>query len=230
MFQCSSLKSSHLPLLQQSPKFCSLHLCLFCCLAYRVIITIFLNLVYMCVIILYWCFSFWLTSLCIIGSNFIHLIRTKSNAFFLIAEEYSIVHMCHSFLIHSSADGHLLHWKVKFYHWTMREVPGEKLLKDEGGERQSGQGASDACLTPMREAKEERASYDNIVLRMPWPVPGASHAGVMVQLWSPLPCCCLETSWVILVNASRLIQRYGHQNYHPQQFSWEQNHVPHIQH
>ena len=29
-----------------------------------------------------WCFSFWLTSLCIIGSSFIHLIRTDSNVFF----------------------------------------------------------------------------------------------------------------------------------------------------
>ena len=29
--------------------------------------------------ILYWCFFFWLTSLCIIGSSFIHLIRTDSN-------------------------------------------------------------------------------------------------------------------------------------------------------
>ena len=36
--------------------------------------------------ILYWCFSFWLTSLCIIGSSFIHLIRTDSNVFFLMAE------------------------------------------------------------------------------------------------------------------------------------------------
>ena len=36
--------------------------------------------------ILYWCFSFWLTSLCIIGSRFIHLIRTDSNVFFLMAE------------------------------------------------------------------------------------------------------------------------------------------------
>ena len=35
---------------------------------------------------LYWCFSFWLTSLCIIGSSFIHLIRTDSHAFFLMAE------------------------------------------------------------------------------------------------------------------------------------------------
>ena len=35
---------------------------------------------------LYWCFSFWLTSLCIIGSSFIHLIRTDSNVFFLKAE------------------------------------------------------------------------------------------------------------------------------------------------
>ena len=31
-----------------SPKDCSIHLCLFCCLVYRVIITIFLNSIYMC--------------------------------------------------------------------------------------------------------------------------------------------------------------------------------------
>ena len=36
--------------------------------------------------ILYWCFHFWLTSLCIIGSSFIHLIRTDSNVFFLMVE------------------------------------------------------------------------------------------------------------------------------------------------
>ena len=30
--------------LPQSPKECSIHLCLFCCLAYRVIVTIFLNI------------------------------------------------------------------------------------------------------------------------------------------------------------------------------------------
>ena len=169
-----------LPSLTES-KDCSIHVCLFCCLTYRVIVTIFLNSIYMCVIILYWqrrrwhptpvllpgkshgqrslvgcspwgleeldtterlhfslscigeenghllqcfclenprdggawwaavygvtqswsllnqlsissssilywCFSFWLTSLCIIGSSFIHLIRTDSNVFFLMAE------------------------------------------------------------------------------------------------------------------------------------------------
>ena len=47
MFQCYSLKSSHPRLLPQSPKDCSLHLCLFCCLTYRGIITIFLNSIYM---------------------------------------------------------------------------------------------------------------------------------------------------------------------------------------
>ena len=41
------------------------------------------------------------------GSSFIHLIRTDSNAFFLIAELYSIVYMYRNFLIHSSANGHL---------------------------------------------------------------------------------------------------------------------------
>ena len=46
MLECHSPKSSH-PL-PQSPKVCCTHLCLFCCLAYRVIITIFLNSIYMC--------------------------------------------------------------------------------------------------------------------------------------------------------------------------------------
>ena len=47
MFQCHSPKSSHPLPLPQSPKVCSLHLCLFCCLTYRVIINIFLNSIYM---------------------------------------------------------------------------------------------------------------------------------------------------------------------------------------
>ena len=41
MFQCHSPKSSHLLPLPQSLKDCSIHLCIFCCLAYRVILTIF---------------------------------------------------------------------------------------------------------------------------------------------------------------------------------------------
>ena len=41
MFQCYSLRSSHPRLLPQSPKDCSLHLCLFCCLTCGVIVTIF---------------------------------------------------------------------------------------------------------------------------------------------------------------------------------------------
>ena len=47
MFQCHSPKSSHPRPLPQGPKDCSIHLCFFCCLAYRVIITIFLNSIYM---------------------------------------------------------------------------------------------------------------------------------------------------------------------------------------
>ena len=75
MFQCHSPILSYPHPLPQCPKDCSIHLSLFCCLAYRVIVTIFLNSIYICVI-LYWWFSFWLTSLCIIGSSFIHLIRS----------------------------------------------------------------------------------------------------------------------------------------------------------
>ena len=37
-------------------------------------------------VLLYWSLSFWLTSLYIMGSGFIHLIRTDSNEFFLMAE------------------------------------------------------------------------------------------------------------------------------------------------
>ena len=48
MFRCYFLKSSHSSLLPQSPKVCSLHRYLFCCLAYRVIVTILLNSIYMC--------------------------------------------------------------------------------------------------------------------------------------------------------------------------------------
>ena len=48
MFQFYSLKSSNLHLLPQSPKVCSLYLCLFCCLTYRVVVTIFLYSIYMC--------------------------------------------------------------------------------------------------------------------------------------------------------------------------------------
>ena len=47
ILQCHSPKSSHPLPLPQSPKDCSIHHCLFCCLVYRVIVTIFLNSIYM---------------------------------------------------------------------------------------------------------------------------------------------------------------------------------------
>ena len=78
LFQCYSLKSSHPCLLPQSPKVCSLYLCLFCCLTYRAIITIFLKF-HIYVLIYY--NGVFLSGLLhsIIGSSFIHLIRTDSN-------------------------------------------------------------------------------------------------------------------------------------------------------
>ena len=48
MFQCHSPKSSHPLPPPQNPKDCSIHQCLFFCLVYRVIVTIFLNSTYMC--------------------------------------------------------------------------------------------------------------------------------------------------------------------------------------
>ena len=47
MFQCHSHKSSHPLPLPQSPKVCSIHLCLFCCLEFRIIVTTILNSIYM---------------------------------------------------------------------------------------------------------------------------------------------------------------------------------------
>ena len=47
MLQCLSPKSSHPCPLPQSPKDCSIYQCLFCCPVYRVILTIFLNSIYM---------------------------------------------------------------------------------------------------------------------------------------------------------------------------------------
>ena len=47
-FRCCSLETSRLRLLPQSLKDCSINLCLFFCSAYRVIINIFLNSIYMC--------------------------------------------------------------------------------------------------------------------------------------------------------------------------------------
>ena len=47
IFQCHSPKLSHPLPLPQSPKDCSIHQCLFCCLVHRVIVTIFLNSIYM---------------------------------------------------------------------------------------------------------------------------------------------------------------------------------------
>ena len=47
LFQCHSPKSSHPLPLPPSPKDCSIHQCLFCSLVYKVIVTIFLNSIYM---------------------------------------------------------------------------------------------------------------------------------------------------------------------------------------
>ena len=84
----SMLLSQIIPLLFPSlcPKVYSLCLHLHCCPVDRFIHTIFLDFIYICINTWYLSFSSLLTSLCIIGSRFIHLIRTDSSAFFFIAE------------------------------------------------------------------------------------------------------------------------------------------------
>ena len=85
VFQCYSLRSSHPRLLPLSPKVCSLRLCLLCCPACRIIVTNFLNSIYICwYAVFVFLFLTYITS--IIGSRFIRLIRTDSNVFLFIAE------------------------------------------------------------------------------------------------------------------------------------------------
>ena len=86
VFQCYSLKSSHPRLLPQSPKVC-FYICVSFAVSHIGSSLPSFYIPYICINILCWCFSFWLTSLCITGSSFIHFIRTGSNAFFLIAEK-----------------------------------------------------------------------------------------------------------------------------------------------
>ena len=57
MFQYDSLITSHPHLLPHSSIVCSLHLCLFCCIAYRIIVTIFLNSIYIYIYALIYCIS-----------------------------------------------------------------------------------------------------------------------------------------------------------------------------
>ena len=82
-FLCYSLHTSPLlPLLWPCPEVCSVCLFLHCCPENEFISAIS-QFPYIHVSI--WClyFSFWLTSLCIMGSSFVHLIRTDSMCFFL---------------------------------------------------------------------------------------------------------------------------------------------------
>ena len=84
MFQCHSPKSFHPYPLPESKRlfYTSVSLLLSHIQDYHYNLSKF----HICISILYWHFSFWLTSLCIIGSSFIHLTRTHSNVFFLMAE------------------------------------------------------------------------------------------------------------------------------------------------
>ena len=63
--------------------------------------------------IVYWCFSFWLTSLCIIGSSFIHLIRTDSNVFWVILHCVYVPQLSYLFICR----------------WTSRLLPCQSYCK-----------------------------------------------------------------------------------------------------
>ena len=100
-----SLKSSH-SFSHRIPK-CVLYLCVSFHVSHIGSLLPSFQILYICISILYCWFSFWPASLCIIGSSLIHLNRTDSNTFFLIAQWYIIVYMYHCFLIHSFVGGHI---------------------------------------------------------------------------------------------------------------------------
>ena len=101
LFPYSSLS----PPLSLCLQICSLRLFLYCCPVSKFFSTIFRASVYMCQNTI--CIFLFLTPLCIIGSRSIHLIRTDSKVFLLMAKYYSVVYMYHNFFIHLSVDGHL---------------------------------------------------------------------------------------------------------------------------
>ena len=81
MFQCHSPNSSHPLPLPQSPKDYSIHLCLFC----SSIQGYCYHLSKFHIYALVYCIGVFLSGLLHSGSSFIHLIRTDSNVFFLMA-------------------------------------------------------------------------------------------------------------------------------------------------
>ena len=82
MFRCCSLEASRPRPLPESPEVCSVHLSLFFCLAYKVIITIFLNSIIYVLVCCNVLLSFWLTWLCTTGSSCFQLIRTDAKEIF----------------------------------------------------------------------------------------------------------------------------------------------------
>ena len=67
-----------------------------------------LHTVHICIYIWHLSFSFWLTSLWLIGSRFIYLIRTDSNAFLLWLSNFPWYICTKNSFIHSSVNGHLV--------------------------------------------------------------------------------------------------------------------------
>ena len=106
MFQCYCLNLS-LPLRSPScPHVRSLCLHLHCCPANSFISTVFLDFIYVhSHMIFIFLFVTYFTQ-----CN--RLIRTGSNVFLLMAEQYSIVYMYHCFFTHSSVDGRLCYFHV----------------------------------------------------------------------------------------------------------------------
>ena len=94
--------SPHFPLAAVSLFHVSMPVVLFCSLVYFIH-----QILLVSEIIWYLFFTDWLISLSIIVSSSIHVVAKYRNSFSLSAEQYSVVKMDHSFIIHSCIGGHV---------------------------------------------------------------------------------------------------------------------------
>ena len=102
--QYYSLNPPRPPLPLLGPQAHSPRLCLYFCPASRLACTTVLDCMYMHEYMIF--FSFWLASLCVTGSRFIHTMTYYLVLFLFMVEWYSVVYMYCIFFIHSSVNGH----------------------------------------------------------------------------------------------------------------------------
>ena len=132
MYHYKSPNSTHPPFPSWYLCICSLHLHLYFWLANKIICTIFLDSKYLCTYMCYLFFSFWLISLCMTLSRFIHIFINDPTLFFLWLNNIPL-YMYIIFFIHSFANAHLTPEMIKLLekkHRTLFDINSSKIFFD----------------------------------------------------------------------------------------------------